>query len=556
LIHIGLALMAQVGFEEDRFGATPRLWLIMAALVVPHALGLLAHRLYLRGSFRVADRVFIALSWSPVIMQALALFAGGWTLMLERWTGHSMGLLGWPDGWVILSLAPFIVYSLLAIDARSRLGTASAERTRRTRHFQSRLFAVSLAPVLAYVLISWAIGSFALLRTEIETVSVWNATYAAAMLFVFAASVPWLLRNTWETEPMPGSVQRSTLESVAQAAKFDGRRLFIWRTGNSVANAAVIGLFPRHRVVLFSDLLLSQLDLRELAGVFAHEIGHAKKNHVLVFATWAFAALFGADLLASEIAPNDTLWNAVVMLGAMGIWAIGFGWMSRRFELEADMYSLRLIGDAEPLIGALEKVSGPHGRAKTSWRHFSTVRRIEFLQAMTREPGIGVRLERRLRGLTRAGAIAFLAVMILEGVGLAREWPRDRLMLDLRRGNYASAARRIEDHSVVNEGLAALVGRAASLRQGDVAEVERSARAALASGDFEALGQWLDLGSLRGDADMTKVRDLLSSLKPGTSDGEAAAIDAQGTAGTDELLARAPPAWRDALEPLLRAARH
>ena len=544
LIQIGLALFAQVLWEAKLIDATPRVWLVIALCLVPHALGALAQRLYMRGRFQAADRAFLLLSWSPLILHALSVFNGGWLVLLEGWTDQPMRLVGLPSLWIVLSFAPFVVFSLLSIDARSRLGGGSRERSRKLRRAQWKLFAASLAPILAFVLISSGLGAIAAVRMQIETVAVWNTAYAAVLLVAFIASVPWLLRNSWDTEPMPASVERSLLESVAQLANFDGRRLFIWRTGNSVANAAILGLFPRQRVVLFSDRLLSQLDLRELAGVFGHEIGHAKKNHVVIFAAWAFAALFGADELASWLAPDGFGWNAAVMLGAMALWAFGFGWMSRRFELEADLYSLRLIKDPAPLIGALEKISGPHGRAKTSWRHFSTARRIEFLEAVTRDPAVGQRLERRLSWVARSGIVLFLAVIGVAAFGLAKQWPADQVMLDLRRGAYASAAQRIEHHPVQDADLTALVHRAVGLRQGDLPEIERLAREALSKGDIEAFAQWIDLGALRGNAHMAVVGDLLSALK------------SEPPPGADEVaerLSQVPAAWRDALEPLLRA---
>jgi Zn-dependent protease with chaperone function len=438
------------------------------------------------------------------------------------------------------------IFSLLAIEARSGLGLGPRERARRQRRFQYRVFAVSCTPVLAYVLISSSVGAVEALQMRIDTVAVWYAAYMIVLFVLFASSMPWLLRNSWETEPMPGGVERSLLESVAALAGFDGRRLFVWRTDRSVANAAIIGLFPRHRVVLFSDLLLAQLDLRELASVFAHEIGHAKRGHVVVFGAWALAALFAADLLATRIAPEDEFWQASILMASTALWAVLFGWMSRRFELEADLYSLRLLGDVSPLIRALEKVSGPHGRARTSWRHFSTQRRIEFLEGVVREPALGSSLERRLRWVARLGIVLFLVVMAAEGYALARQWPTDLLVLDLRRGDYAAAVQRVENRSVEDEDLVALVRKSASLRSGEVAEIETRARAALASRDFAALGQWLDLGALRGDAGMRRVAELISDLKSAPP-----ASESEVEAWREEV----PPEWRDALEPLVQAAR-
>jgi hypothetical protein len=230
-------------------------------------------------------------------------------------------------------------------------------------------------------------------------------------------------------------------------------------------------------------------------------------------------------------------------------WAFVFGWLSRRFELEADLYSVRLIGDAGPLVQALEQVSGPHGRRRTSWRHFSTARRIEFLEAAQREPRLAARLERRLRLAARVGFAAVFVVLALQFATLARDWPRDRVLVDLRRGEYADAARRLEDAAIADEPLAHLVRRAASLpaeAASDPAELGRRARAALAARDLDAAGDWLELGTLRGDAGMAQALALVRELEASRETGRA--VEA---ASRFEAL---PEEWQRAFEAFARPA--
>jgi len=541
LIQVGLALLAQVIWEEVGFESTPRWWLLVAFAFVPHGLQVLAHRCYLRGRFRLAERAYQALHWSPVWLQAAALFGADWIGILEGLSGSRASLVGWPSLALLPAFAPFAVYSLIAIDARARL--MGGARSRAGLRFQARLFAAAFVPLVGYVLIASLVGAVDDLRLNIETVAVWNALYAGIMLALFAASLPWVLCNTWETEPLPLGPERDLLDAVSERAKFNGRRLFLWHTNFSMANAAIVGVFPAHRVVIFSDLLLSQLDLRQLASVYAHEIGHAKRGHVPIFAAWAFAALFGADLAASALVQGEPVGTALILAASVAIWFLGFGWMSRRFELEADLFSLRLCGDAAPLIAALEQVSGPHARARTSWRHFSTERRIEFLEAAQRDGKQAARLERRLSWIGRIGIVAFLGIMALEARGLLEQWPRDRVLLDLRRGAYASAAERMVQLGDGDPDLGALVQRAAAVGEVNLAQLAERARAALRAGEFEAANQWLDLGALRGDMDMAKVQGVLAAAR------------SRPRADTADLLQETPESWRSVLEPLLRPLR-
>src|SRR5262249_6269763 len=158
----------------------------------------------------------------------------------------------------------------------------------------------------------------------------------------------------------------------------------------------ILGVGPRHRVVLFSDLLLAQLGPRELAAVFAHEIGHAFRRHVRIFVTWAAGFFMAADLVARHLFADSPWVSGGFVVGAMLAWYWAFGFLSRRFELEADLFSLDLLGDPGALIAALERVGGAF-RDVASWRHFSTAARVRFIERAATDPAVGDRLRRELR---------------------------------------------------------------------------------------------------------------------------------------------------------------
>ena len=111
-----------------------------------------------------------------------------------------------------------------------------------------------------------------------------------------------------------------------------------------------------------------------MAAVYAHEIGHAKRHHVAVFLAWALTFFMAGDLAAGWIAPGpgDQWLGTGILVGSLIVWALCFGWFSRRCELEADLFSLELLGDPEAMISALERVGGKL-RDVAGWRHFSTL---------------------------------------------------------------------------------------------------------------------------------------------------------------------------------------
>jgi Zn-dependent protease with chaperone function len=512
LLGILLALVAHGLVEGGFYERVGPVWLVPALLGVPYLVAGLARALGRAGRFGPANRVARLGELVPAALHYAALGMFGWQETVEGWVGRPVSLLEWPRASLLLLLAPFVLFTLAGIDAQARLHSAQPQLRGRIRRFQGRMFASAMTPVTVYVLLAALVGASDALRMRIETIALWNALFSVGLLSLFALFLPFVLRNTWETVPLPAGPERTVLEHVARHARFSCRDLLVWRTGGLVANAAIVGLTPRDRVVVFTDSLLAQLDLRQLAAVFAHEIGHAKGRHVLVFLAWAGAAFLGADLVVTWIAPEET-WMVFAALGlAVILWALGFGWMSRRFELQADLYSLGLLGDPVALSTALEEVGG-HAREATGWRHFSIGDRLRYIARVSADPGLGRRLDRRLKGLARLGFVLLGITLALQVRGLAQDFPTDQVALDLRLGRYASAGERLTRIGDPPAELARLVAVAAEL--GDGADLGQRALAALGAGRGDLAADYLLLGDLAGDRELARAREVLFLVRLG-----------------------------------------
>lgn len=512
LLNILLAVaalgLADLGWESPR--AWP--WMLFVLACAPVLLGRVLHELVLRGRFRVAEIFARVLSISPPVCFALLVGEFGWCASIERWFGGSASFLEWPRWTLVPVIAPFVFFQALAIDARARALWTPATGGR-WRAFQLRMFFSALLPIAVYVAASIAIGFFPELRTRIEVVALYNALFAGVMLVILALFLPVLLRNTWETEPIPAGPQRSVLESVAQAAGFHARELLVWRTGGTMANAAIVGLGKRTRVVLFSDLLLAQLGPRELAAVFAHEMGHAVRHHVFVFVALAGGFFLSLDGLANVLVDVNEWVAGGFVLAAIAGGYFAFGWLSRRFELEADLYSLALLRDPQALIDALEKVGGSF-RDVASWRHFSTARRVEFLVRTTHDTRVGTRLLKLLRSVSIVAVAWFVIALGAQLWTVSRSAPVELVQAELCLGRYERAVERAADVAELPEDLARLVQRARELVPGrdDVASLEQRARAALRSRDEVAAHDWLTLGALRERHDLAVVAEAVRAL--------------------------------------------
>jgi Zn-dependent protease with chaperone function len=544
LVHLLVALLAQ-GMAEEGWSTGWR-WPLAALLLVPvpHAIGWGARRLLRGGRFRAGGVLARVLAGAAPVLHVVAVCVFGWADALKGWFGEGLSLSAWPRVGLLLVLLPFVVYELASIDARARLETETGTERRAWRIFQARMLLSGIVPLAGYVLISSAVGASETVRVEVEEVSLFAALFAGGLLLVLALLLPALLRNVWATEPLPSGAMRAGLQAVADRAGFRSRALLAWNTGDLMANAAIVGIGPRTRIVLFSDSLLARLDGEEVAAVFAHEIGHAARRHVLIFVAWAAAFFLLADLAANHLFPSDAWVSGGFVLVALVVWVLGFGFASRRFELEADLFCLELLGDASALIRALEKVGGRF-RDVASWRHFSTADRVRFLERASAEPRIGDALRRALRRWARLGFVLLAVALVLQAWSLARSFPAERVRADLRLGRYASARARAEGIPALDPHLAELTARAASLGRDRVAaaDLEMEARAAMARNDFQSGLGWLDLAALRGSSDLGAVADAFR------------AIAEKDAVASDLLPSRVYASWRTELEAFSAGAR-
>jgi Zn-dependent protease with chaperone function len=506
-------------------------WGVLALVLVPYALGWVARRALLGGRFRIGALLERLLAASPVLLQAVALAELGWTTTLERRGYAGLNLEEWLDLELLAALLPYFMYQLAAIDARARSLVFTPDTPSKLRRFQLRLFLSALLPFLVYLAGSSLIGRSPTWKVRFEEVGLLGGCMAVLLVGVFLWGMPFFLRVAWDTSPIERGWARTMLEQVARSAGFQYRELLVWNTGQQMANAAIVGFSARSRHVFFSDLLLQQLGPRELAAVFAHEMGHARRAHAAVFGAFALGFFLAAQQIVDHFEVESPLWGGVILVGVVGLWYLGFGYLSRRFELEADLESLRVVGESSALVRALELVTGAHAHQRTSWRHFSTRDRVAFLKAAETDPLVGIRLKMRLARWRKLGFALFAVAALLEVRDLARAWDEDWLVSDLRLGRFEEAAERASSDRVSPE-YAALARRAATVPPAarDKKALGGAALAAWGRGDLRGAQEWLELARLRG---ARRLEPLIEALE-----------------GEGEGLERLPAAWNEALRSL------
>ena len=231
---------------------------------------------------------------------------------------------------------------------------------------QATLLVITLAGLLG--LLAWIVGGGQL------------AVFALGMVVVLylanPAASPRLVMMLYPgrvLHPDEAPHQYAILAELARRAGLP-RVPRLYYVPSSVMNAFATGRRDDAMVAL-SDGLLRRLDLREQAGVLAHEVSHVANGDLAVMAfadlvsriTGSFG-LFGQILLllslpAALVTDVGVPWLALaILLAAPTLSALVQLALSRNREYEADLSAAELTGDPAGLASALEKLERYQGR--------------------------------------------------------------------------------------------------------------------------------------------------------------------------------------------------
>jgi len=259
--------------------------------------------------------------------------------------------------------------------------------------------------------------------------------------------MPVLLRFIWRTAPMGEGALRDRLIAMCDRCGVRCRGLLVWMTHGMMINGAVIGVLGAVRYILLTDGLLEEMEEREVEAVMAHEIGHVVWKHII----WLMASLIISSILAGAIfsivaifvidqtmvdgAPSlaMTLTESAAVVWSLGVALLVFGFVSRRFERQADAFAVRMFveerAEADPgasrivsepdsrvMIHALDRVAELNDIPKKAfmWRHGSIRSRQIALARLVGQPIDSLSIDRDVRTLKRvlivAGFIAAVAI--------------------------------------------------------------------------------------------------------------------------------------------------
>ncbi len=320
---------------------------------------------------------------------------------------------------------------------------------------------VNLPIVLPWVILSVLYDVVAMLplpTLQKVMASEWgDLLFFGIFLFFVMIFFPPMVRRLWGCEKLPDGHLKRHLEAFCAKQNFTAD-FYLWPLfEGQMLTAGVMGILPGLRYILITPALIETMSPAELEAVMAHEIGHVKKYHMLlyVFLIAGFSVLVG---MLSEpviymflslnflnklmVTSGISVETVLVVVGAVPLlvfmlfyFRFIFGYFIRNFERQADLFSLQTMGNGNALVSAFEKIALLSGniRNQHNWHHFGIGERIDCLEQAAREPE---KIERHNRKV-RYSLVAYLAIMLLSVV-LARHIPTEALAQRYQE-NYAEA---------------------------------------------------------------------------------------------------------------------
>jgi len=273
----------------------------------------------------------------------------------------------------------------------------------------------------------------------------------AAVVFLLA---PAMVRVVWDTQPLPAGDLRDRLAAMCKQYRLNIRQLLLWRTFGCLINGAVIGAVPWLRYILLTDGLLENMPRERVEAVMAHELAHIRYRHIFWLMTTALATMgvltvfWTLSILAMiqwviTTATPDTLTHLVAwidrpdviaitaMVPTILCWVFVFGWVSRRFERQADTFAVQHIATSNSLIrdgividprsigmmtGALQQVADLNhiSTSRRSWRHGSIAWRQAYLRSLRDQPVDPMPIDRQISAIKWASGLTLGALIALQ----------------------------------------------------------------------------------------------------------------------------------------------
>lgn len=265
-----------------------------------------------------------------------------------------------------------------------------------------------------------------------------------AFFLLLSIFFPFLVVRLWNCQSMPAGETRSKIEEFCRKEHLNYADIMLWSMFEGrMLTAGIMGIVGRFRYLLITPSLLKAMDADEINAVMAHEIGHAKRYHlqlyILLFLGFGMLAQTSTYPILYLVLNSELFYKALEHVSKSGrssamafvatapmfilmilYFRFIFGFFMRNFERQADLYALKTLGTAGPLINVLEKISWMSGniRDQPCWHHFSISQRVDFLEKCEGKPNCAKSHHRKVYS-----ALALFVVTLATGFYLQWKLP-------------------------------------------------------------------------------------------------------------------------------------
>ncbi len=248
---------------------------------------------------------------------------------------------------------------------------------------------------LPFLLLRGAVDLFSLLplsQKDSEMATAFFYPLFASLLLFF---LPYAFQKIWNCKPLAEGLLKERLKRLCEKADFKVASMCTWSIMENAHTAAILGVTPRFRYVLFTKRLQQDFTDDEIEAILAHEIGHSKYHHLLLYPFIIFGMLIAGALLFQIVSPTLELFFiehrlpfylptffVLYSLFLAFYFRFIFGFFSRQFERQADLYVIELGLSPHHLIKALDHIGVVSGgiHKDPNWHHYSIEKRIEQLE--------------------------------------------------------------------------------------------------------------------------------------------------------------------------------
>ena len=166
---------------------------------------------------------------------------------------------------------------------------------------------------------------------------------------------------------------RTKIEHYSNSVGFTLDNIFLidGSKRSTKANAYFSGFGSQKRITLY-DTLVNDLEEEEIVAVLAHEVGHYKKNHIIInlvvsvlltgFTLWLLSIFVSEPIFSQALGVDRPAFHiGLIAFGILytpisAITGFLMSLLSRKFEYQADDFAKDTYA-AQPLINSLKKLS-------------------------------------------------------------------------------------------------------------------------------------------------------------------------------------------------------